>query len=41
MFDHLGRKRKERVFREHFEIGTMADDKIGNDIDLVKNPLRK
>ena len=28
MFDHLGRKRKDRVFRERFEINTMTDEEI-------------
>ena len=28
MFDHLGRKRKDRVFRERSEINTMTDEEI-------------
>ena len=41
MFDHLGRKRKDRVFRERFEINTMTDEEIRKRYRFGKESIEK
>ena len=41
MFDHLGRKRKERVVRERFEINTMTDEEIWKLYRFGKESIEK
>ena len=41
MFDHFGRKRKDRVFRERFDISSMTDDEIRKRYRFGKESIEK